>query len=394
MNPSALTCKPGRRARWLLPALLCLGATGCGGDWEVEFGGHTHHHHDHDHHHHHDAPPDQHADPAPDSGLFLTAGDMCGCGGSADGTGPTARFDGAEGIAADGNGNLYVAERNSSTIRKITPQAVVTTIAGAAGATGNADGAGAFARFDQPRRLAADQDGNVYVADTGNSTIRRVSSEGAVTTVAGRAGVCGSADGNGGGARFCAPQGIALDRHGNLYVTDTFNHTVRRVDAAGAVTTVAGAAGVCGSADGRGGAARFCQPGDIAVDADDNLYVADTANSTVRRITPAGDVRTVAGRAGDCGAADGSAVAARLCRPQGIAVDGAGDLFVADTGNATVRMITPDGAVSTVTGVPGRNEVVLGPLPGGLNVPLGIAVTGSGTLALTSDNLVLKLVLP
>jgi len=378
----------------MAPLLLSLSVAGCGGDWSVAFSSGGHHGH-HDHHDHHDGPPDhQSADPPGDAGLFLFAGDVCHCAGSADGTGPAARFDDPEGIAADGSGNLYVAERNSSTIRKITPQAVVTTLAGAAGAAGSIDGTGAGARFASPTRVRADRDGNLYVTDTGNSTIRKVSPQGVVTTLAGNAGVCGSADGAGAAAQFCAPQGIALDRRGNLYVTDTLNHTVRKIDAAGNVTTVAGTPGVCGSADGPARAALFCRPQDIAADSDGNLFVADTANSTIRLITPDGEVRTVAGRASECAFADGSGNASRLCAPGAIDVDAAGVLYVADTGNSAIRRIVAPGTVSTVAGVPGGKAVVLGPLPGGLDAPSGVAVSGSGALAVASNNLLLKLVLP
>ncbi|MFL6676527.1 MAG: NHL repeat-containing protein [Massilia sp.] len=389
MPTSKLPGSLKRLTRWLLPALVSLGAAACGGGYSVEFGFV-------DDHHGHDRPdrPDHHDEAPRDPGLFLFAGDVCQCGGSLDGTGPGARFNGPEGIVADADGNLYVADRSGPTIRKITPQAVVTTLAGAADSAGSSDGVGASARFSSPSRLDSDRDGNLYVTDAGNSTIRRVSREGVVTTLAGRADTCGSADGTGTNATFCGPQGIVLDRRGNLYVTDTLNHTVRRIDTDGRVSTVAGAAGACGSSDGRGAAARFCQPQDITLDGAGNLYVADTANSTIRKITPAGDVTTIGGRANECASADGNADTSRFCGPNGITVDMTGDVYVADTGNATIRRISPRGTVSTIAGVPGRNGIVLGPLPGGLSGPLGLALTDTGTLAITSNNLVLKLVLP
>jgi sugar lactone lactonase YvrE len=214
-----------------------------------------------------------------------------------------------------------------------------------------------------------------------------------VTTLAGSGGVCGSADGTGARAQFCDPRGIAVDSSGNLFIADTGNHTIRMIDPVGRVSTLAGSPGVCGSADGRGSTAHFCQPRDIAVDRWGNLYVADTGNSTVRMIKVNGEVKTLAGYAPECGTADGKGASTRLCRPSGIAADDDGDLYVTDTGNSTVRRINREDIVSTVAGVAGQHQVILGPLVGGLNAPIGITVVGpQGTLAVTSQNLVLKVV--
>jgi hypothetical protein len=207
-----------------------------------------------------------------------------------------------------------------------TPYAI-STLAGAA--AGSTDGAGAVARFNTPMGIAVDSRGNVYIADSqptelfddfpqeeiwpaGNSTIRKISPTGTVTTVAGTAGVYGSADGTGGGAQFFDPFGVAVDGSGNLYVADTFNNTVRKISASGVVATLAGTPGISGSADGSGAAGRFSNPYGIAVDGAGNLYVADTGNHTVRKITPGGVVTTFAGAAGIAGSADGKGPIARL----------------------------------------------------------------------------------
>lgn len=372
-----------RVAARLLPIVSALALAGCGAGFEIEVGGLG------------PGPDRPHRPDKPqrETGVFLIAGDPCTvCTATIDGTGSAARFNNPAGVAADGAGNLYVAEKGSSTIRKVTPQGVATTVAGSAGQHGSLDASGSIARLDTPTRIKADRDGNLYVTDLGNKTIRKITPAGVVTTLAGSPGVCGSADGSGALAQFCDPQGIALDRSGNLFVTDTGNHTVRKIDPAGRVTTVAGSAGVCGSADGRGNAAQFCQPQDIAVDRWGTLYVADTANSTVRKITLDGVVTTLAGRAKECGTADGEGTAARLCQADGIAIDDEGDLFVADSGSATIRRITRRGTVSTVAGVAGQDRVVLGPLPGAFKASLGIALMDTGTLAVTSQNLVLKVV--
>ena len=374
-----------RATTWIIPTLLAAGLAACGGGLSVGFG-YWEYDHDHDH-----PKREWPRKPQNEGALLLIAGDVCNqCASSVDGTGSAARFNKPEGVAVDGAGNLYVAEPSGAVIRKITPQNVVTTLAGSAGAPGALDGTGAGARFNLPSRLATDSAGNVYVIDSGNSTVRRITPAGVVTTLAGVAGLCGSADGQGSGAQFCNPRGIALDQSGNLYVTDTQNHTVRRIDPGGRVTTVAGLAGACGSADGRALAARFCEPQDIAVDKWGNLFVADTANSTVRQIKPNGEVTTIAGQAGVCGAADGGE-SARFCRNSGIEVDAAGDLYVADTGNSTIRRITPPGRVTTVAGMAGSTGFAIGALPGVLDAPPGIAMTGNDTFALTSGNLVLEL---
>ncbi|XYJ09711.1 SMP-30/gluconolactonase/LRE family protein [Telluria sp. B2] len=382
-------------SRFLRHPTLRLGAlalsaalAGCGGGVSLGFG---YVDYDDDYPDYPDGPG--HGGSPSDPGIFLIAGGLCPtCGGSLDGSGSAARFDAPDGIVLGPDGNLYVAERNSGTIRKVSQQGVAVTVAGSAGAPGSADGAGGAARFNAPTRLEADIDGNLYVTDTGNSTIRQVSASGAVTTLAGAAGQCGSADGNAGNARFCNPQGITLDRDGNLYVADTANHTIRRIDRANNVTTIAGVAGACGSADGRGAQARFCEPQDIEVDDDGYLYVADTANSTIREISPSGEVRTIAGAAGQCGSVDGQGASARFCRQAALTIDGAGNLFVADTGNGTIRRIGTSGEVNTVIGVAGAQNVVLGPLPGSLNAPRGITVLAAGSLAATSQNMVLRLV--
>jgi hypothetical protein len=160
--------------------------------------------------------------------LAVFAGVPSGVG-SADGTGVAARFNYPFGVAVDGAGNIYVADNESCTIRKITSAGVVTTLAGTAGLYGSADGTGAAAKFYGPKGIAVDGTGNLYVADTGNNTIRKITPAGVVTTVAGSAGSTGSADGTGAAARFNGPEGIALDGAGNLYVADMLNNAIRKI---------------------------------------------------------------------------------------------------------------------------------------------------------------------
>jgi sugar lactone lactonase YvrE/predicted esterase len=261
------------------------------------------------------------------------------------------------GIAADAAGNLYVADAASNTIRKITIAGAVSTLAGSAGVAGSQDGTGSAglqsAQFNQPGGVAIDGSGNVYVADTGNATIRKITPAGAVSTLAGSPTSRGSQDGAGGNATFNQPGGIAVDGAGNLYVADSFNATIRKITSTGVVTTLAGSPTMRGDADGTGAAARFNFPSGVAVDATGNVYVADTYNDIIRKIAPDGTVTTLAGSAGISGDNDGTSANALFNQPYGVAVDGSGNVYVADTANATIRKIAPDGAVTTFAGVAG-----------------------------------------
>ncbi len=309
--------------------------------------------------------------------------------GSADGSGGAAQFYGPAGIAADAAGNLFVADMFNNAIRKITSTGTVSTLAGAAPAAGSSDGNGAAARFRFPQDVAADAAGNLYVADSVNNTIRKITPAGAVSTLAGTPGQVGSADGAGAAAQFSSPQGVAADKDGNLYVADSFNHTIRKITPAAVVSTFAGIAGQFGSLDGDGSAARFNGPGDIAIDGGGNLYVLD-GGSTIRKITPAGAVSTLAGTPGKWGHVDGIGGGAQFNAPQGITLDDAGNLYVADTNNHAIRRVTPAGAVSTVAGNGEPQPLAQGEL----FRPQRLAMTGARSMAITAGNGVFVLQLP
>jgi hypothetical protein len=264
-------------------------------------------------------------------------------------------------MALDSSGNLYVSDSGNNTIRKVTPTGGVTTLAGRAGIAGSADGTNSAARFNVPCGLAVDSSGNLYVADFSNNTIRKVTSVGTnwvVTTLAGLAGIAGSVDGTNSGARFYVPCVLALDSTGNLYLTDFFNNTIRKVAPVGTnwvVTTLAGMPGYTGgetgnsgSADGTNSAARFNWPWGVAVDSAGNVYVGDQINYTIRKVTPIGTnwvVTTLAGVAKSVGYADGTGSTARFHDPLGVAVDTNGNVYVAEYMNYTIRKGMPASSV-------------------------------------------------
>ena len=247
------------------------------------------------------------------------------------------------GVAVDSTGNIFVADLHSSVIRKVTPAGVASVFAGTVNASGHTDGAGAAARFTQPAGVAVDAAGNLYVSDVGTHTIRRISPAAEVTTLAGFG--AGSSDGTGFGAHFNTPYGIAVDHaSGFIYVADTLNETLRKVTPAGAVTTLAGKANVSGSTDGTGSTARFNFPTSVCVDSSGRIFVTDTNNNTIRMVTPAGVVTTVGGQAGTAGTAEGAGSEARFSSPYGIAIDNAGVLYIADATTNTIRKGSPASA--------------------------------------------------
>lgn len=257
--------------------------------------------------------------------------------GSADGTGASASFNQPYGVAPDASGNLYVADRANHMIRKVTAAGVVTTLAGST-TPGSSDGTGTGASFNAPNAVALDGNGNVYVADRGNNMIRKITPEGVVTTLAGST-TPGSSDGTGTGASFDRPNGVALDTNNNVYVGSFGNPMIRKITPAGVVTTVAGST-TAGASDGTGPGASFNAPAGVAVDAHGHVYVADRDNHMIRKITPAGVVTTLAGST-TSGFSDGTGSGATFTNPTGLALDANGTIYVADRNNNMIRKMTP-----------------------------------------------------
>jgi len=302
-----------------------------------------------------------------------------GTEGFADGTGTEAQFKNPSEVAVDSSGNVYVVDADNNRIRKITPadrieDRVASTLVGST--EGFADGTGTEAQFHFPRGVAVDSRGNVYVADGDNHRIRRITPAGVVSIFAGSTE--GFADGIGTEAQFDFPSGVAVDSSGNVYVADSGNHRIRRITPAGVVSTLAGT-GTEGFADGAGNTAQFEDPYDLAVDSFGNVYVVDFRNQRIRKITPAGVVSTLAGT-GIRGHADGTGTEAQFNGPTGVAVDSSGSIYVADQGNHLIRKITPAEVVSTLAGT-GTEGFANGPgTMAQFHYPLGVAVDSSGNV--------------
>lgn len=302
--------------------------------------------------------------------------------GSNDGTGSTASFNTPRGVAVDSSGNVYVADSSNNEIRKITSAGVVTTLAGST-TPGSSDGTGSAASFNAPTRIAVDSSGNVYVADQGNHEIRKITPAGVVTTLAGST-TAGSTNGTGSGASFYYPIGIAVDSSGNVYVGDSSNNEIRKITPAGVVTTIAGST-TAGSNNGIGSAASFNSPRGLAIDLSGNLYVADAYNNQIRKITPAGVVTTFAGST-TAGSSDGTGSTATFNLPVDVAIDSNGSLYVADANNNEIRKITPAGVVTTIAG-----STIVGSTNGNgaaasFNSPRGLAVDSNGNVYVADTN--------
>lgn len=282
--------------------------------------------------------------------VLLSGGSPAGSAGTSpggtDGGDSAIRFGKIAALVFDDSGNLYASDTTNHAIRKITPSGSVTTISGRRSA-GFMESAPHLHEFLFPAGIAAGSDGTLIVADTYNHRIRRMLPGGRMETLAGTTSE-GYADGVGENARFAQPRGVTVDDQGNVFVADTVNHVIRKITPNRLVTTHAGS-GVMGYLDGPAGTARFNAPFDVALDKAGNMFVADYGNHSIRRISPDGIVSTFAGD-GIQGFIDGKGKAARLYRPSGIAFDTDGHMWITDPHNHSVRHITPDAVVTTVAG--------------------------------------------
>lgn len=279
-----------------------------------------------------------------------------GISGNTNGTGSAARFSAPLQAVRDSSGNVYVTDSANHTIRRITPSGQVTHFAGSTtGQSGTTDGTSTAARFNTPIGIAIDNSNNLYVCDSGNHTIRRITSGGAVTTIAGRPGRIGGTNGTSLSATFNWPTGIAASTNGaTLFVTDRANHTIRRITGTTTrqVITTAGLSGVPGSANGATTRARFNNPTGIVM-AGSTLFVCDSSNHTIRRVSTAGATITYVGLSATLGSTNGNFRVATFNNPNGITRDSLNNLFVADTDNHAIRLVTSARTVSTFAGTVG-----------------------------------------
>jgi len=300
-----------------------------------------------------------------------------GIGGAIDGTGSGARIQNPYGIVVDSSGTLYTTETASARIRRVTPTGTATTIAG--GSAGYVEGNGTAARFSSPTGIARAANGNLYVSDRGNHRIRRIDTSYNVTTFAGT-GVAGYTEGAAASAQFNlnVANDVVFDSQGNLYASDLNNARIRKITTAGVVSSLTSCSDIW----------SVCNPTGLSVDSQDNIYVANRAYNRIDKVTPSGTVSRLAGGGADgmtSGYQDGSGDQALFNDLSDIAVDGSGNVYVADYANHRIRKVTSSGQVSTIagTGVQGFSDGAAHTAR--FNAPYGIAVDPSGTIVYVAD---------
>ena len=261
----------------------------------------------------------------------------------------------AQGIIADAAGNIYISDADVNIVRKITTNGIITTIAGIGYPAFSGDGAAATnAALNYPSGLAIDKYGNLYIADQGNSSIRKVDTSGIITTVVGDGSHFWGFAGDGGlatAARLNGCVGLVFDKIGNMYIADN-NSRIRKVNTAGIISTYAGSGPVGYTGDGGNAtAAMLAGPGGIAIDTDGNIFFTDKVNNVIREVSASGIISTVAGNHTSGYSGDGgAAISASLHTPAGIAIDAAGNICFADQGNNRVRKINTSGIITTISG--------------------------------------------
>ena len=305
--------------------------------------------------------------------------------GSTNGQGPNASFNSPFGMDTDAEGNIYVCDAVSQKIRKIDPNGMVSTFSGS-GTAGNSDGAASVAQFNYPSFISVDNAGIAYVTD--EHSVKKITPNGTVSTIAGSQEYGFVDNALGAEARFSLPAGVANDGSGNLFIADYESHRIRKIISLGLVSTSAGS-GVSGFINGSLLEATFNHPLSLAFDGSGNLYVGDYANFSVRKISPQGLVSTYAGN-GQFGDLDGQGIEAQFNGVLGMTFDAIGNLYLVDAGNRKIKKVTPNGTVSTVAGNGSIGDVIGNGNQAEFTSLYGIAIDADGNLYV-SDRGTLKI---
>jgi sugar lactone lactonase YvrE len=313
----------------------------------------------------------------------------------------SAKFHLPAGVALDSAGNLFIADSSNARVRKVTPGGVITTAAGNGTQGSGGDGGQATsAQLSSPVGVAVDTGGNLFIADYVNQRVRKVTPAGVISTIAGNGTAGFSGDGGpASSAQLNGPWGVAVDSAGNLFIADLVNHCIRKVTAGGVISTVAGTGKMGFSGDGAlATSAQLNYPAGVAVDASGNLFIADSGNNRVRKVTPGGVISTVAGNGLAGFSGDGrQATSAQIYSPTNLAFDAAGNLLISDHNNNRIRMVTPAGVISTIAGngIPGFSGDGSPATSAQLNFPMGLAVDATGDVLLADyDNNRIRKVAP
>jgi sugar lactone lactonase YvrE len=307
---------------------------------------------------------------------------LSGDHGSAAGAGLSEPF----GVAVDAAGNLFIADTANNRVREVDTSGIIITVAGdGVGGFSGDGGRATSASLNTPTGVALDAAGNLYVADTFNNRVRKVDSAGVITTVAGNGEARFSGDGVAAtSSSLRAPFSVAVDAAGNLYIADTSNHRIRKVDSSGIITTVAGDGRERFSGDGgKATSASLNFPIGVTVDRVGNLFITDQSSQRIRKVSAAGVITTVAGNGRESFSGDGGrATLASLNLPTGMAVDTAGNLYIADTSNHRIRKVSTAGIITTVAGngIGGFSGDGGAPTSASLHLPGGVAVDSPGNL--------------